>query len=25
MTLDDELDLNGMNRGSGLVGWIDDL
>jgi hypothetical protein len=25
MTPDDELDLNGMNRGSGLVGWIDDL
>jgi hypothetical protein len=25
MTLDDELDLNSMNRGSGLVGWIDDL
>jgi hypothetical protein len=25
MTPDDEPDLNDMNRGSGLVGWIDDL
>ncbi len=25
MTSDEELDLNNMNRGSGVVGWIDDL